>query len=313
PKKKTGATGGDDDLPALIPVYPYKGYAPDLPPLIPVSVAAERLKAKNAASPSEPKILAKKNNVMLEEVEDADTHKAEGSGKKKKKKKKKAKKAGEPEPADEDDEPEEAPAPQTPVMSKATASSTKSPPSAKSTPKSPTKSPSMAGASASSSTLYTPQPETAQSGLSYMKSEGISVKTKSKSRPEGGAFGKLGTFMSRTFGRRVEEEEPAAAEPESKKEKLSGMAERLRSYMKSVNTRTQASWERILGTDDSKGQSGLEWNDFVKAMVNLGFSYDESSAGSRVRFDPPNKNDKSYTTHKPHPVRIPIVLGCQRY
>ncbi|KAG9098131.1 hypothetical protein FRC06_006777 [Ceratobasidium sp. 370] len=323
PKKKTGAAGGEDDLPGLIPIYPYKGYAPDLPPLIPVSVAAERLKAKNAASPSEPKILTKKNNVMLEEVEDADTHKAEGSGKKKKKvrtgcnghrldltlleqKKKKAKKAGEPEPADDDDEPEEAPAPQTPVMSKATASA-KSPPTAKSTPKSPPsksstpKSPSIGSASASSSTLYTPQPETARSGLSYMKSEGISVKTKSKSRPEEGTFGKLGSFMSRTFGHRDEETQE---ESESKKEKMSGMSERLRSYMKSVNTRAIGSWERILGADDSKGQSGLEWNEFVKAMVNFGFSYDESSAGSRVRFDPPNKDDKDPWLH---PKRVKAI------
>lgn len=28
-------------------------------------------------------------------------------------------------------------------------------------------------------------------------------------------------------------------------------------------------------------------------MTDLGFEYDESSAGSRVRFDPPNRNDKA--------------------
>ncbi|QRW11441.1 YcfA-like protein [Ceratobasidium sp. AG-Ba] len=294
PKKKA-AGAGDDDMPGLVPIYPYKGYAPDLPPLIPVSVAAERLKAKQASAAKEPKVEVKKNNVMLEEVEDADTHKAEGSGKKKKKKKKKAKKAGEPEPAEEDEE-DEAPAPKTPVMSAGTASAaTKSPPATKS-PQAP-KPASAGGASASTSTLYTPQPETARSGLSYMKSEGISVKTKAKSRPEGGAFSKIGDFMSRTFGRRQEEE---VQEEEPKKR--SGMAERLKSFMKSVSHKNMlSSWERILGIDDAKGQAGLEWNEFVKAMVNLGFSYDESSAGSRVRFDPPNKKDKSYTTHKPHP------------
>ncbi|KAG9122410.1 hypothetical protein FRC07_001219, partial [Ceratobasidium sp. 392] len=85
-KKKTGAAPGEDDLPPLEPIYQYRGpVAKDMPPLIPVSVAAERLKAKNAASASEPKVLVNKNNVKLEEVEDADTHKAEGSGKKKKK------------------------------------------------------------------------------------------------------------------------------------------------------------------------------------------------------------------------------------
>jgi hypothetical protein len=47
------------------------GHAPNLPPLIPVSVAAERLKDKNAAaSVSKPKVLARMKNVMLEEAPD---------------------------------------------------------------------------------------------------------------------------------------------------------------------------------------------------------------------------------------------------
>ncbi|KAF8598711.1 hypothetical protein BDV93DRAFT_526620 [Ceratobasidium sp. AG-I] len=312
PKKKAGgAAGGEEELPSLLPAYPVKGVAPDLPPLIPVSVAAERLKARNAGatSASEPKVLVKKNNVVLEEGDDVDAHKPEGSGKKKKKKKKKAKKAGE---AAEDDDEEDEPAPMSPVTPAASAAA-KSPPPVRSTPKSPqaTKatptSPSMGAASASASSLYTPQPETAQSGLSYMKSEGIGMKTKTKSRPEPGEgrFAKLGTFMTRTFrGKEKEEKEKEEKAKEKEDEPKSGVAERLREFMKSVtggNSRAASSWERILGLDDTKGQSGLDWNAFVKAMTDLGFEYDESSAGSRVRFDPPNRNDKSYTTHKPHP------------
>jgi hypothetical protein len=86
PKKKTNA--GEDDMPGLIPPYPYKDAPSDMPALIPLSVANERLKNKQAmgGAATEPKILAKKNNVMLEEVEDADTHKPDASGSKKKKK-----------------------------------------------------------------------------------------------------------------------------------------------------------------------------------------------------------------------------------
>lgn len=69
-----------------MPAYPVKGIASDLPPLIPVSVAAERLKARNAAAAAGgEKVLVKKANVQLGEVDDEDTHKPETSGKKKKK------------------------------------------------------------------------------------------------------------------------------------------------------------------------------------------------------------------------------------
>lgn len=109
------------------------------------------------------------------------------------------------------------------------------------------------------SSLYIPQPETGQSGLSYLKSTGIGIKTKTKSRPEGETgLEKLGTFMSRTFGR--------GAEPskECVEDKVSGVAERLAAYMKSVHARAVDIWRRILGVDETKGQAGLEWNEFVK-------------------------------------------------
>ncbi|CAE6526758.1 unnamed protein product [Rhizoctonia solani] len=296
PKKKAGAgVVGDDDIPGLIPAYPYPKAPADLPALIPLSVANERLKAKQGQAPGS-KVEVQKPNVTLEELDDPDAHKPEGSGKKKKKKKKKTKKAGEPEQADEDDE-EEPARPATPPPASSAPAATTSPSSTKSpkgkpAPKTPLKS---GGAAASMSSLYTPQPETAQSALSYVKSEGISVKNKTKSRPEN-KFEKLGSFMSRTFGRRREEEEQAAAEAEKQK---SGVADRLASYMKSVKSRAIPAWQKILNMDDARG--GLSWHDFVKAMTDLGFEYDESSAGSRVRFDPPDRKDSSYTVHKPHP------------
>ncbi|KAG8732008.1 hypothetical protein FRC11_001107 [Ceratobasidium sp. 423] len=288
PKKKAAA-GGDDDMPGLLPAYPYKNAPPDLPALIPLSVANERLKAKQGPAAPASKVEVQKPNVMLEELVDEEAHKPEGSGKKKKKKKKKTKKAGEPEQADEEED--EEPRPATPPPAAPAAAT--SPSSAKSAKGKTPKSPKSGGAAASMSSLYTPQPETAQSAQSYIKSEGIAPKSKTKSRP----LEQLGTFMSRTFGRRREEEEEA----EKVKETRSGVAERLVSYMKGVKSRALPVWGKILNVDGSKGQGGLAWMDFVKAMIDLGFEYDESSAGSRVRFDPPDKKDKSYTVHKPHP------------
>ncbi|ELU35739.1 hypothetical protein AG1IA_10231 [Rhizoctonia solani AG-1 IA] len=96
--------------------------------------------------------------------------------------------------------------------------------------------------------------------------------------------------MSRTFGRQKEEQQQQQEEEEGVER--SGVADRLVSYMKSVRAKAIPAWEKILGVDDTKGQGGLEWNEFVKAMIELGFEYDESSAGSRVRFDPPDKKDK---------------------
>ncbi|CAE6373255.1 unnamed protein product [Rhizoctonia solani] len=296
-KKAGGAAGGDDDLPALIPPYPYRKAPPDMPALIPLSVANERLKAKHTSAAPAARVEVQKPNVTLEELEDPDANAAGGGGggKKKKKKKKKAKKAGEPEQQD-DEEDDEVPA--RPFTPPATSASTAKSPKTKGAKSPKSSSGGVGGAAASMSSLYTPQPETAQSAQSYLKSEGIAPKSKAKSRPDGESkIDKLGSFMSRTFGRRKEEEQ----EQEQDEDERSGVAERLASYMKSVRSKAIPVWEKILGVDDSKGQGGLEWNDFVKAMIELGFEYDESSAGSRVRFDPPDKKDKSYTVHKPHP------------
>lgn len=110
-----------------------------------------------------------------------------------------------------------------------------------------------------------------------MKSEGISQKTKTKSRPEPSEtrLGMLGTFMSRTFLGKEQEEKVKDDKGKAKGEEdmpPSGVAERLKAFMKSVtsmNSRTASSWERILGLDDTKGQSGLDWNAFVKVRIWL--------------------------------------------
>ncbi|KAF8747659.1 HicA toxin of bacterial toxin-antitoxin, partial [Rhizoctonia solani] len=303
-KKPAGGAGGDDDMPGLIPAYPYRRTPADLPALIPLSVANERIKAKQASAGGL-RAEVKKPNVTVEELEDPDAGGAGGGGasggkKKKKQKKKKTKKADEQEQQEDEDDDEGRPSTPPPLPARsASASASKSPTKTKGakSPKSP--SGGLGGAAASLSSLYTPQPETAQSAQSYLKSEGIAPKSKTKSRPEESQLDKLGSFMSRTFGRQKEEQQQQQEEEEGVER--SGVADRLVSYMKSVRAKAIPAWEKILGVDDTKGQGGLEWNEFVKAMIELGFEYDESSAGSRVRFDPPDKKDKSYTVHKPHP------------
>jgi len=53
--------------------------------------------------------------------------------------------------------------------------------------------------------------------------------------------------------------------------------------------------------DEKKGQAGMKWEHFVKAMKLLGFQEVRSTEGSSVRFDPPSDLDHPITFHKPHP------------
>ncbi|EJD03112.1 uncharacterized protein FOMMEDRAFT_156484 [Fomitiporia mediterranea MF3/22] len=58
---------------------------------------------------------------------------------------------------------------------------------------------------------------------------------------------------------------------------------------------------RLIGVKAQDKKGALKWDQFLQVMRELGFEYDPSTAGSSVRFDPPNPNDRSITFHKPHP------------
>ncbi|KAG9027852.1 hypothetical protein FRB95_007333 [Tulasnella sp. JGI-2019a] len=45
----------------------------------------------------------------------------------------------------------------------------------------------------------------------------------------------------------------------------------------------------------------MKWDHFVRAMQKMGFTYHPDTAGSSVRFDPPDVKDGPITFHKPHP------------
>ncbi|KAF9070094.1 hypothetical protein BDP27DRAFT_1513495 [Rhodocollybia butyracea] len=44
--------------------------------------------------------------------------------------------------------------------------------------------------------------------------------------------------------------------------------------------------------DETKGPAGMKWETFVKVLTDMGFTYDPSTAGSSVRFDPPDGIDR---------------------
>ncbi|OCH91443.1 hypothetical protein OBBRIDRAFT_753183 [Obba rivulosa] len=163
------------------------------------------------------------------------------------------------------------------------------PPSERSTASGATAVPSFA-----SSTTHIPlQPvQTAQSAHSYLKSGGISEKkTKIKSRPdfanlkEGGIFSRF----SRSDKRKDAEDE---AETKGKPNVFSRLSKKTAQYMHQL---MQSS------ADEKQGKASMRWENFVKVMEGMGFKYDPSTAGSSVRFDPPDTRDIPITFHKPHP------------
>ncbi|KII92754.1 hypothetical protein PLICRDRAFT_37552 [Plicaturopsis crispa FD-325 SS-3] len=271
-----------DDIPELEPIRP-------------------RPKGPSGAS-AQPK----SHKTTVEEVEDEDdtTH----TTKKKKKKPKKKKKstssasteqatAGTPPPAPAPAVPAPAPPPSaTPSPSPA------SPPRKKTAPAKPMSPPARAPSVSSSTlpgmsttSLPLPAEQTAQSARSYLQSEKVEApKTKIKSRPDHPSlFGtdNKSSFFSK-FSRKDKEQ---VVEPEKQGTK--------RSWFSKLGKKTSTYMHQLLNTseDETKGTKPMKWDTFLKVMREMGFEYDPSTAGSSVRFDPPDKRDRSITFHKPHP------------
>ncbi|KAL1736146.1 hypothetical protein EV714DRAFT_242551 [Schizophyllum commune] len=75
------------------------------------------------------------------------------------------------------------------------------------------------------------------------------------------------------------------------------------SVFKRLSKRAKGYMHQLLRTseDDKRGLAPMKWENFVKIMVEMGFDYDPSTAGSSVRFIPKDQRDKPITFHKPHP------------
>jgi hypothetical protein len=99
---------------------------------------------------------------------------------------------------------------------------------------------------------------------------------------------------------------PHASEEEKKEKRNLG------TWFKNMNRKSSGFLAQILGADKSakKGGPPMKWDHFVKVMIDMGFEVDASTAGSSVRFQPPDPALRSISFHKPHPESTidPITL-----
>jgi len=140
----------------------------------------------------------------------------------------------------------------------------------------------------------------AQSAHSYLQSENLAEqKVKVKTRAEPSSLppveeqGSKGGFFSR-FSRK-KEAAPQAPEETTTKEKRN-----LGAWFKKMNRKSAGFLAQILGADKStkKGGPPMKWDHFARVMIDMGFEVDASTAGSSVRFQPPDPTLRSISFHK---------------
>lgn len=240
--------------------------------------------------------------MTVEDAEDEDDLKDEEKKKKKKSKKKKKKKSTAEESQEIKQILEEADTvtPMTPPIPTVTTpnSSTFSP--AFTSPKE-----SRTSSDIGASTIPLPiAPTTARSAHSYMVNEKKPAKAKLKTRgepaPQGGEVPKAKKgFFSKFGGAKVKAEQ---------KEPVSGQKTEGSNLFGKIGVfhlpkRANKLIGRLLGSkdDETKGQSSMRWDDFIKVMTLMGFKVDKGAQGSRVTFYPPDSKDTPIVLHKPHP------------
>ncbi|EMD37569.1 hypothetical protein CERSUDRAFT_114203 [Gelatoporia subvermispora B] len=146
--------------------------------------------------------------------------------------------------------------------------------------------------------------QTAQSAHSYLKTEGVGEKkAKVKSRPDFANLKESNLFsrFSRNDKHKGEADEGGKTD---KPNVFSRLSKKTAQYMHQL-MQTSA--------DEKQGKASMRWDNFVKVMEGMGFKYDPSTAGSSVRFDPPDSRDVPITFHKrkrshPDPTIHPVML-----
>ncbi|KJA27891.1 hypothetical protein HYPSUDRAFT_35071 [Hypholoma sublateritium FD-334 SS-4] len=231
----------------------------------------------------------KSQRATVEEVEDEDNIKTPSQKKKKKKSKKKKSASAEPAPASP-------PSVQyvDPTASHKT-SIPLSPPSPSSQPYTASKTSYNASYMSSMASLALKETTTAQSSHSYLQKENLMKSDKKvKSRPDhaslfSNAEEKKGLFSNKFSS--ASKGEVRAKESEKS------------NWFSKLGKKTTGLMHQLLrpGDEQKRARAPMKWENFLKLMREMGFEYDPSTAGSSVRFDPPNKNDKPITFHKPHP------------
>ncbi|KAI0793177.1 hypothetical protein C8Q75DRAFT_547778 [Abortiporus biennis] len=293
---------------------PLRQYTPKKPPGAARATTTPSAKKKTTTSgPTSHK-------ATVEEVSDEEEV-ATSSKKKKKKKPKKKKKsiaataeaaqpgetAAAPAPTSPAPTPSKPAAPTSPQTSKKTA-----PPTPKSPPKANPRPASIASQNSvppfgSTVSLPLPTERTAQSAHKYLQTEGLfnAAKTKVKSRPDPSTLGTIPEKKSifSKFKRSKEEKVTQEEEEQPKGGK--------HSFLSNLTKKTKTYMHQILNTaEDEKKGAPMKWENFLKVMREMGFKYDPSTAGSSVRFDPPDPRDLPITFHKPHPdpTLYPVML-----
>ncbi|KAL5485099.1 hypothetical protein ACEPAI_7741 [Sanghuangporus weigelae] len=154
---------------------------------------------------------------------------------------------------------------------------------------------------ASTTTLQLPQEQKAPSARSYLK-EIPGAKTKVKTRREPATEANAETTPVKKdrkgglFGRFKGRDGDESKEDRKKKKQESDL-----SVFARLRKKTAGHLRKLLGVSAQDKKGSLKWEQFLQVMRELGFDYDPSTAGSSVRFDPPNPDVRSITFHKPHP------------
>ncbi|KAF5389386.1 hypothetical protein D9757_004247 [Collybiopsis confluens] len=134
---------------------------------------------------------------------------------------------------------------------------------------------------------------TAQSARSYIHSEQLDApKTKVKTRSAHSSIFSATRGLFEKFGVAKEKKTDTSSDKKERRAWFANLSKKTRQYV-----------QQILHTadDETKGAAGMKWDTFVKVLTDLGFSYDPTTAGSSVRFDPPDPRDRSISFHRPHP------------
>ncbi|KAG1731502.1 uncharacterized protein EDB91DRAFT_1058741 [Suillus paluster] len=270
----------DDELPPLKPLpAPRKKRVP--------RVLGGKAPQAAGASSSQPK----DTRTTVEEVDDEDDVDvdATSAGKKKKKKKPKKKKTDTDLPV----LPEDAPA--SPVMSPARITSPPTSPSKASPARKASLNSSATTLNMSSASLPLTEQTTAHSGHSFLQE--ISQKEKIKSRPDHASIFNRG-FLTK------------GKEKSKDKEEDNDTVNKKHTWFSKLGKKTTGYMHQLLRAGDDEKRGAMKWENFLKVMRDMGFEYDPSTAGSSVRFDPPNTGDRSITFHKPHPdpTLYPVML-----
>ncbi|KAI0645959.1 hypothetical protein C8Q79DRAFT_967138 [Trametes meyenii] len=155
----------------------------------------------------------------------------------------------------------------------------------------------------STTSLPLPQERTAQSAHKYLQQEGLAGgKQKVKTRPNAGGLDPVPEKKNKLYSAFKKKSKADDADEESDSDSDSG-GKKGRGVFAGIRRKTVELMHQVLRTpmDKKQGIADMRWEKFVRMMTDLGFTYVPSTAGSRVRFDPPNPRDRSITFHKPHP------------